>query len=516
MSSGFATPEGTQAFFMREGADLPLHHQFEVSGLFVNPIIHGPPLRPLSKKKEEVYMLQALSKHKSNAFFVYDHHTGSYGSCLQEERGNKKESWAAESFGKILQVAGAEREEVVTIAGLGRMSADDEDFDALLKERLAEARDRSGVGNIDYAVIELDAESFSRGGEVLDNAVIALESLCSAQGEGKELQGYGIHLAVEPYVYHSPAQAKSGALAVLPSMVESGIGLKHYEEGQMTPSHAEMMLYGCSPSTALPATYPMLEPPIEVWDNSLVEPPADIDLDSVEGLSDQDRAEAELMKTRVRALSEQGRRFSRVALNPLHTFRGAPAGAERENPAAHQAELVEGQGVGEEEDVDFLGELSRQWEARHDEEEQQQQKQQQGSTGTASTSRGGVAMSPAAYTEGAPVVLLESPYRNPNVGARTPSGRAAIVERQELHAAVGAALDELCPPLGDGASPRLQQKAFRAVLSVGFDAVVVDAESSAHFGKLDIAPTSLLQSRDTDSLFGGFEVPQQVQVPLRE
>ena len=74
MSSGFATPEGTQAFFMREGADLPLHHQFEVSGLFVNPIIHGPPLRPLSKKKEEVYMLQALSKHKSNAFFVYDHH----------------------------------------------------------------------------------------------------------------------------------------------------------------------------------------------------------------------------------------------------------------------------------------------------------------------------------------------------------------------------------------------------------------------------------------------------------
>jgi hypothetical protein len=109
MSSGFATPEGTRSFFLKEGVDLSLHHRFEVSGLFVNPIIHGPPLRRLSKRKEEIYMLQALSKHKSNAFFVYDHYTGTYGSCLQREEEtakNKRESWTAKSFEKILEIAG--------------------------------------------------------------------------------------------------------------------------------------------------------------------------------------------------------------------------------------------------------------------------------------------------------------------------------------------------------------------------------------------------------------------------
>lgn len=467
-------------------------------------------------------MLQALSKHKSNAFFVYDHYTGTYGSCLQREEEtakNKRESWAAKSFEKILEVAGHKREEVVTIAGLGRMSADDEDFETLLRERLAEARVKSGVVNIDYAVIELDTQSFARGGDVLDNAVITLESLCSAQGEAKELQGYGIHLAVEPYVYHSPAQTKSGALAVLPSMVESAIGLKHYEEGHAMPSHAEMMVYSCSPSTALPATYPMLEPPIEVWDNALVEPPTDLDLAAVEGLSEQEADEVELMRTTARALSEQGRRFSRLALNPLHTFRGAPPEAGRVNPSAQQGELVEGQGVHEEEDVEFLRQLSLKWEAHQDRPRQEGEKEGEDEvTGSGTATDSEVVMSPAPFTEGAPVVLLQSPYRDPNQGSRNPSVRAAVMERQELHAAVGAALDELCPPLADGASPLLQQKAFRAVLSVGFDAVVVDAECSAHFGKLALGPASLLSSKDTDDLFGGFEVPPQVRVqaPSRE
>ena len=86
--NGFATPEGTQSFLMRKGVDLPLHHHFEISGLFVNPIIHGPPLRRLSKRKEEAYMLQAISEHKCNAFFVFDHYSGTFGSRLQIKEGN--------------------------------------------------------------------------------------------------------------------------------------------------------------------------------------------------------------------------------------------------------------------------------------------------------------------------------------------------------------------------------------------------------------------------------------------
>ena len=116
---GAATSSATRAFMLREDVDLPLHHIFNITGLYINPIIHGPPLDPLPKRKEELYMLQALSKHKSNALFVYDHYTGTYGSALSSDK-----SWVAPSLVKIFELAKVDRGEVVTFAGLGKIHAE--------------------------------------------------------------------------------------------------------------------------------------------------------------------------------------------------------------------------------------------------------------------------------------------------------------------------------------------------------------------------------------------------------
>jgi hypothetical protein len=514
---------------MADDVDLPLHHHFEVSGLYINPIIHGPPLRRVDKKKEEVYMLQALSKHKCNALFVYDHYTGSYGASQQagagEEEGTKKVSWAAPSLDKVMQLAGRRREEMVTFAGLGKMMPG-MDFERELASRLAEARERVGLSHIDYAVVEFDEDSFAGGGEALDAAVMALESLCrnsnnnSGEGERGLLQGYGLHVAVEPYTHHCPPKSKGGRLAILPSMVESGIGMEHYssddddtnqqqQQQQQRPTAAEMVVYACSPSTALPATYPMLEPSIETWDNSLIEPRADEDLESM-GLGEEALADARLLRTKVRALGEAGRRFSRLALNPVLCYRGGTDTSNNSttgggvNAGSNNTPEIEG----EDADVGYLQELSKEWEAQN----QDRDVQREIMTTTTSVTGGanddyvrGMALAP--NTEGGALRLLVSPYRDTNKQAKTEQGRAAVFAQAAQEEEIGDALDELCPRLADGASPLLQLKALRAVFSVGFDAAVLDAESSAHFGKLTLGPQDLLDSSETDALFGQFEIP---------
>ena len=65
-------------------------------------------------------------------------------------------------------------------------------------------------------------------------------------------------------------------------------------------------------------------------------------------------------------------------------------------------------------------------------------------------------------------------------------------------------LDDMCPALKS--TPRLQDKALRAVMSVGIDVAVVDAELSASIGKLALKPSDLISSDETDELFGQFSV----------
>lgn len=65
-------------------------------------------------------------------------------------------------------------------------------------------------------------------------------------------------------------------------------------------------------------------------------------------------------------------------------------------------------------------------------------------------------------------------------------------------------LDFLCPNLKD--TPFLQEKALRICFSVGIDAVVLDAESSARVGKLDLQPKHMIHHNDVEDVFGTFSI----------
>ena len=112
------------------------------------------------------------------------------------------------------------------------------------------------------------------------------------------------------------------------------------------------------------------------------------------------------------------------------------------------------------------------------------------------------------YLCGKPLKMLTSPYINFDKMAKTEQGRQRLMAMRERDNMIAEALDELSPALADGHSETLQEKAFRAVFSVGFDAMVVDAESSAHCGKLSLGPAAMLSSSKTDGIFGSFEVPE--------
>eukprot|EP01041_Mallomonas_annulata_P006081 gene6081-12271_t len=79
---------------------------------------------------------------------------------------------------------------------------------------------------------------------------------------------------------------------------------------------------------------------------------------------------------------------------------------------------------------------------------------------------------------------------------------------EEVEGALAAVLDQLCPPLAS--SHLLQDKALRAVLSVGVEVVVIDAVLSAAMGKVNLKPEDALTSDDTDELFGAFMIPPEL------
>ena len=323
-----------------------------------------------------------------------------------------------------------------------------------------------------------------------------------------------------PYIYQCPIPAKSGNLAIVPSMVETAVGLQLYQEHMAenekqgtdqgnsgdggSVRRAEMMMYSCSPSTAIPATYPMLEPDPDLWDNGLIEPGSNDDLANM-GLSGSALEEAKKLQQRVRALGEDGRRFSRVALDPLLCYRGT--GAQGGSTASLEGETSRER----EEDLGLLAkELEEQLDSCEAKEKNStdEKKNHTMRSKAADEEKEGGKMSTRKYLIGNPVKMLTSPYINVDKMAKTEQGRQRLMAMRERDNMIAEALDELSPALADGHSETLQEKAFRAVFSVGFDAMVVDAESSAHCGKLSLGPAAMLSSSKTDGIFGSFEVPE--------
>lgn len=107
---GRATITGTYEFIRK--SQLPLHHEFAVSKLTINPIIHGAP-KNYSGAGQNTEYLEALTrravvKNRSNCIVVYQYH-------------EHDEPWYATNLHKLFldQVNDVKRENVVVVAHLG-------------------------------------------------------------------------------------------------------------------------------------------------------------------------------------------------------------------------------------------------------------------------------------------------------------------------------------------------------------------------------------------------------------
>ena len=102
---------------------------------------------------------------------------------------------------------------------------------------------------IDVVTIEVDDSSI-RNGRRLADQIQELEELCA----GEILSGYGLHIKVTPYIFHTPIKRRSGDLATVPIMLEDEMASR---------KHCLFMLYNICPSIHTPATFPLLSHPDE-------------------------------------------------------------------------------------------------------------------------------------------------------------------------------------------------------------------------------------------------------------
>ena len=452
--AGRASTAGTKGFVAR--SRLTLHHRLELSQLYINPVIHGPPVPgTMNQEESDMCLAQALLRNKSNGLFVYN-----YGSAG---------AWAAGALRETLQAGKLNRSEIVAFAGLGKTPQPALD----IPSRLEEARAMSGLEHLDVALVEFDDASFERDPLCLDAAIAALESACLAG----QLSSYGLQVDVTPYCHHTPAPRLKNSLAMIPPILEDSLG----RAGTNAP-HADLVAYSISPTTALPASYPMLDPD-EVDDLDELEASATAaarasrlkkkkeNSEGVEGAGETSQGEGEgegeegegeeVDDYTSHTQREGDRRYTRLARNPLLCRPG-------DGPGRRSGES-EGLTVAE------LAALD---------------------SDAADAAAAAAAAAEAAASADAPV-HSERTDGLPLVAGLLPPA----LERH-----LGAALDELCPELAD--TPLLQAKALRVVLSVGIDAVVVDAELSACLGNLGLGPEHMLPSSATDDVFGTFQLPR--------
>ena len=436
--SGKGTKDGTASFIKHSG--LSLHHCLEKAQLFINPIIHGPPQQgSMSQEESEVCFAKALLRNRSNCLYIYNHY-----DCKEGQEDEEGDRWAIgeSSLQEILEAGGVKRASLVTVAGLGRTTSR-----AQISRRLREASALTGIEEIDLAVVDFDDDSFSRNPNCVDEALEELEGLCKLG----LLQSYGLRIDVAPYRYHTPSPRLSSSLAMIPPIIEEALGSP---EGA---AHGDVIMYTISPTTALPATYPMLDPEdldVEALEEKMRESEkleqekkgGDDDADDKDDdEEEEDDDDGEIVSTTHR---EGARRFTRVAWRPLVCSRGYGRGDDEEDEEASLQAAV------------------------------------------ASTPH-------LAEDAEAPAEPKEQPAEEvPLVSALLPP---------RLEQELGDALDTLCPELSS--TPLLQIKALRAVMSVGIDAVVLDAELSCFLDKLELRPQDMLPASATDDLFGVFCLP---------
>jgi len=429
---GFATVAGTEDFVSQ--AALPLHHRFHRTRLCISPVIHGPSTRIVPALEEMQLLAQSLAVNCINCAYVYEHASGTYGvrqrqSAVPQDTKRAAADWHQRGLREVLQACNVPRVKFVALAGLGRVPRTPQRHDLpeidsggaeeaqsvsdIFTERLADACQLSGLRRIDFALLEVNDVDFEDGiVPGLDEALAWMNGAVEAE----LLQGFGVFINIRPYALHTPPQATSGPLAMYPSEMENRLSLPG--------SYCEFVAYNVSPTSAIPATYPMLPASLEQYN------PAEY---AEEGLNELDPAD---------------RTLTRISMDGFLARRGR----------------------GDEDDTDDSLDKAKLTKMLGYDEIKPSEELYHG---------------------------MAFPLASPPAGVQS--------DAAEL---ICQALDELCPQLRS--SPRLQDKTLRAVLSIGIDCVVADADLAPLLGKIEVTSTQMLHSDDTDGVYGVFMLPQEL------
>ena len=143
---GKATPVGTKRF--TETSKLPLFHTFANSKLMINPIIVGPPKDGNGESIEVNQSIQhCVVQNRSNCIFV---------SNFEVDFDGTHRVWWTSELNNMMQKGMIRRDEVVTMANLGRVTDTDE-----IVERIVLTSELCGLEELDAVVVKIDKEFFT-------------------------------------------------------------------------------------------------------------------------------------------------------------------------------------------------------------------------------------------------------------------------------------------------------------------------------------------------------------------
>ena len=506
-----ASVEGTRRFLDRSG--LGLFHQFWLSGLYVNPLIHGPPMSSSHVTNKELIfqersgLVNALTVNKSNCMYIADAGSGFYGRYRGGLQDGKSVDWhlSENVFKEALAEASVLREEVVTMAGLGMLHAyptgKSHELEGAIMEKLAEFAYNTNIEMIDYAFVEVNEKTMSSNTSAIEASLSLLQQLV----DNGLLHGYGLHVDVRPYNYHTPSKHGYGPYALIPSLLEAelcsiqdrlssaAVAIEQEDEEEEGEDRNEgiprdksstvrsgwdVMLYNISPTTAIPTTYPMLEPSEDQIDTTAFN-------------------EDDLFDEKLR---EKNRLFTRIALNPLHCYMGdgridfAPMEMDKSTKYMERQEKT-----GEDIDVDNLSEEELA-------NELQQLYKDLGAEDTPEVKQTAPVFNNDNCDDDGASGSDEGDTHLPRSGTAMRLISGIHAPRIEQH--LGDMLNECCPALES--SDTLQDKALRSVFSVGMDCAVLDSETAALVGKMQLEADDMVTPAESEDVFGYFHLDRDL------
>lgn len=191
---GRATTDGTQRFLAL--SQLQLYHKFEMSNLFISPVIHGPPRSSVgaSSENDDNCMIAAVGANGSNCIYTYNR--------------TSQGIWHSKNLAAMCR-KGIPREGLVAVANLGDVR------DAMmLPDQVYEAQRLTDLEALDIVTVAYPYDFiFDICGNSIDDINIRDEfqmvmGVLEGMAASSMFSSYGLVVAFPPYTHHTPSPRK--------------------------------------------------------------------------------------------------------------------------------------------------------------------------------------------------------------------------------------------------------------------------------------------------------------------